>query len=237
MARRRAILLLRQPGEPDPYVAAFEARGFAARCLPVLRFEFVNEEALRERLARPGDYGGLVLTSRRAVEAVERAGPVAAGWRGKVILVAGPATAAAAERIGLRPAERTGTGASGMGLAVHDEAGDGPVLYLAGDRRRGELPRDLAGLGVSFEEVTVYRTHLQPPDLGPEPPDWAAFFSPSGVEAALAAPGFPWNSVSRAAIGPTTADALRAAGHPPAAVAAAPTPEHLVLAVTQTPHA
>ncbi len=235
---RPRILLLRQPDEPDPYVAAFEAAGFRARCVPVLRFEFVNGAALRERLARPADFGGLVLTSPRAAEAMERAGPLPAGWGDKPAFVVGPATAAAARTVGLRP-EGDGAG-EGEALAAHIAeaviAGpfSPPLLFLCGDRRRDALPDRLCAAAVPVEELVVYRTIPEPAaleGLAASPPAWVAFFSPSGVEAALAASGFPWERIARAAIGPTTAAALRDAGHPAAAVAAEPTPAALVSAI------
>lgn len=238
MARRSHIILLRQPCELDPYVAAFEARGFAARCIPALRAEFVNEEALAARLTRPDTYGGLVFTSPRAVEAL--GGRDLAPWRAKPAFAVGPATAAAARALGLRPEGAAAGDAETLAGLITAQFFAQPLLFLCGDRRRDGLPDRLRVAAVPFDECVVYRTLITPPVFGGaalDLPDWVAFFSPSGVEAALAAPGFPWNSVSCASIGPTTADALCAAGHPPDAIAARPTPNHLATAVAQAVHA
>ncbi len=227
----RIVLLRTARGAPDPFVAAFEAVGFEAVCVPSLRFEFVDGEALAERLRQPGRYGGLVLTSPRAAEAVRRAGELPEAWRERPAFAVGPATGEAARALGL---EATGEGAgtaAALAAVIGAEPPTKPLLFLAGDRRRDDLPEALDAARIPFEEVTVYRTLLLPVRL-PEPaPEWTAFFSPSGVEAALASAGFPWNSLRTAAIGPTTAAALRAAGHPPEAVAAHPTPEALAAAV------
>jgi uroporphyrinogen-III synthase len=62
-------------------------------------------------------------------------------------------------------------------------------------------------------------------DFSPHPaPDWVVFFSPSGVKAAQNARGIEWDRVRKAAIGPTTAEALAEAGWTAAAVARAPEP-------------
>jgi uroporphyrinogen-III synthase len=70
-----------------------------------------------------------------------------------------------------------------------------------------------------------------PPRLPAAPARWAAFFSPSGVDAARLAPEAPWNTVRKAAIGPTTAERLRREGLPPRAVADRPTPDALAAAI------
>lgn len=228
------ILLLRQPAEPDPYVDAFTAEGIEAWCLPVLRFEFVGEVALRERLARPEAYGGLVCTSQRAVEALREVDLTA--WRDKPTFVVGPATAEAARALRLRPRGEDAGDADTLAGYIAGRSFARPLLFLCGNQRRDELPDRLRAAAVAFEEFVAYRTVLMPSvldGLAADPPDWVAFFSPSGVEAALLAPGFPWNSLSCAAIGPTTAAALDAAGYPPDAVAAEPSPEALVSAVAR----
>ncbi|MEM1044265.1 MAG: uroporphyrinogen-III synthase [Bacteroidota bacterium] len=231
-ASRPVILLLRQLAEPDPFVAAFEALNVEARCLPVLRFAFENEAVLREHLAHPGGYAGLVLTSPRAVEAL-REGNLAA-WEAKPAFTVGPATAAAARSLGLQAEGGESGHAEALAGSITERTFDRPLLFVCGDRRREVLPERMRAAGVPFEECVAYRTVLLPSALNvlaADPPDWVAFFSPSGVEAALQAAGFPWNGCALAAIGPATAAALDAAHHPPDAVASAPTPDALAAAV------
>ncbi|XP_028915110.1 uroporphyrinogen-III synthase isoform X4 [Ornithorhynchus anatinus] len=68
------VLLLKDPKEedpgPDPYVAELGLWGLEATLIPVLSFEFLSLHSFREKLSHPEDYGGLIFTSPRAVEAV-----------------------------------------------------------------------------------------------------------------------------------------------------------------------
>ncbi|MDX1531319.1 MAG: uroporphyrinogen-III synthase [Rhodothermales bacterium] len=231
MTRPRIVLLRSPRGEPDPYVAAFDAVGFDAVCQPVLTFDREGEREVAERLARPGAYAGLVLTSPRAVEGLEPSEDRLAAWREKPAFVVGPATAEAAAALGLRPVGGGAGSAAALAAHIAEHPPRRPLLFLAGTGRRPDLPDGLRAAGVPFEEVTVYRTGTEPIVLAAPVPRWAAFFSPSGVRAARETPGFPWNRLRRAAIGPTTAAALREAGFPPAAVTPSPTPEALATAV------
>lgn len=233
---RPRILLLRRPTSPDPYVASFEAAGFDAESVPVLDFEPAGRDALAERIENAERFDGLLVTSPRAAAALR--GLDLRGWAGKPAFVVGPRTAGRVRALGLAPVgEETGHADALADLIVTDPP-EKPLLFLCGDRRRDMLPNRLRAAQVAFEELVVYRTLGDASALEvrlSEPPDWLAFFSPSGVEAALELDGVSWNSCSAAAIGPTTADALRSAGIRPAAVASTPTPESLVAAVTSAP--
>lgn len=229
MGDRPRVLLLRSAREPDPYVAALEHAGFTAQCVPVLHFETVNREELAEHIQRPAAYAGLVLTSPRAVQAL--AGLDLSAWRSRPTYVVGPATAAAAASLGLRPIGEEAGDADALADVMVETSVERPFLFLCGDRRRDTLPERLHAAGVAFEELVVYRTFGDAEALGDvlarRRPDWLVFFSPSGVDAAAPLAGPSWNRILKAAIGPTTAEALRDAGHAPAAVADAPTPEAL----------
>lgn len=239
---RPLVCLLRSPSaDPDPYVVALEENGFRAECVPVLRFSFPSQEKLRARLAEPAGYGGLIVTSPRAVEALAEAlrwlPNQSAAWAEKPAYAVGPRTAAALERLGFAPqGEASG---SAEALASHlirerdGKAGSAPLLFLSGNRRRGALPEALQEGGIAFEEKVVYETRART-DLNfsdGEKPAWLAFFSPSGIEAVQAARGLAVEDVKRAAIGTTTAAALEKAGWPADAVAQTPTPEALAYAL------
>lgn len=233
------MLLLRTPaGEPDPYAAVLEAAGFEALCVPVLRISWLEGGRLARALASPERYAGLVLTSPRAAEALAHHPRHLPSWRGRPVFAVGPATAQALRRLGLDPVGAEAGCAEALAervAASRDPADARPFLFLAGARRLDVLPDALQRAGVAFEEVTVYASDPVPAVLPPGPPPaWAVFFSPSGVEAALATAGFPWNSLRTAAIGPTTAAALARIGRPPDAVAAAPRPDALAEALVRT---
>ena len=225
---RPRIVLLRRATEPDPYLVAFAEAGFDAACVPVLDFEFVGRKALAAHLANPDSFGGLVLTSPRAADAL--AEHDLTGWREKPTFVVGPRTAERAQALGLR----TEGEEAGSAAALAETVIANKILFLCGDRRRDELPERLRSAGKACEEVVVYRTIGDAAELGnalEKCPDGVVFFSPSGVEVALEEGGIDWNSVLLGAIGPTTAEALREAGLVPAAIAEAPTPEALAAAI------
>ena len=238
MPDRSHVLLLRSPDTPDRYVAAFATAGFAARSVPVLRFECVGRGVASEVIAQANTFSGLICTSPRAIEAVR--GLDLSGWQEKPAFAVGPTTAEAMRALGLHPEGEEAGEAETLAAVIAAHRFDRPLLFLCGDRRRDALPDALRAARIAFEERVVYRTQ---PDASAwhessdRLPDWVVFFSPSGVEAVQAVAGFPWNRVRKAAIGPTTADALRAAGFAPAAVAATPTPEALAAAVSLACHA
>jgi len=129
-----------------------------------------------------------------------------------------------------------------------------PFLVLVGDRRLPDLFRIFDAAGVAYKELEVYRTKLSSLSSLPAPsssaaslppaPAWAVFFSPSGVAAVRDSPlaGWPWEGIRRAALGPSTAQALReadaeeksaASRWSPSAIAAAPNPSALLQAILQ----
>lgn len=233
-AAPKVVLLRSASGPDDAYVQALEAAGFRAECVPVLAFRFPRQEILRDRLARPGQYAGLIATSPRAARAVEQAGfnaSAAAEWASKPAYAVGPKTAEALRGVGLAPrGEEAGSAAALASVIASKKT---PYLFLCGNRRRDTLPIALQEVGTAYEELVAYETYLRTEIDLPEAHsgDWLVFFSPSGIEAVAeqsteAASGYRW-----AAIGPTTGAALREHGWSPDAVAAAPTPESLVAAI------
>ena len=233
MSEANRVLLVRSPRPDDPFERALRGAGFDAVSVPVLRFAFVQEAVLRARLAQPERYGGLLVTSPRTAEALERVG-VPAAWQQRRVFAVGPRTAEALRQLGLRPEGAETGSADVLARYLLAQPPAAPLLFLAGDRRRDTLPEALRAAGLAFDEVTVYRT-LPDADLGPfiaEPPGWLVFFSPSGVEA-VDEGGLALARFRLAAIGATTAAALAERGLPVAAVAASPTPAALAAALRE----
>lgn len=228
------VFLLRSGSDPDPYVEAFAAAGLAAECVPVLSFSFPRQGALRERMERPKDYGGLICTSPRAVRALRdvlsKAAVEAGTWTKKAVYAVGPRTAGALRVLGFEPVGEESGGAGALSSVI---ASSKTLLFLCGNRRRDTLPDALTDARIPFEELVVYETHTRSDLALPAgaPGDWLAFFSPSGIEAIERAPRVDPRIYRRAAIGPTTAAALDDHGWPPEATAATPTPASLVEAV------
>lgn len=232
-----SVVLFRSGDEPDPFEQALNELGFVCESLPILRFEFVNEAELRQALEHPRTYDGLILTSPRAVDALTNAMPWLPTenvlWHAKAIFAVGPRTAADLREIGFDPiGEGSGSAEMLAEYIVHQDF-KRPLLFLCGNRRRDTLPFLLREHGVPFEELCVYTSH-EDVDLNfasRRLPDWAVFFSPSGVGAILAKCGWDLGNVRLAVIGETTAEALRGAGFKVDVVAKEPTPHALAHAM------
>lgn len=232
------VILLRSADDPDPYVSAFEEAGFQAICEPVLAFAFPNQPTLQDRLEEKERYAGLIATSPRVAEALDRAfgdrKDLARSWRDAPAYAVGPKTAERLWTVGLDPQGAEAGDAAALAEWIVDDAPRAPLLFLCGNRRRDTLPDRLQAAGVPFEEVIVYETHTRdtlnlPPPRGTT---WLAFFSPSGLEAVQQAPSVDPERYRIAAIGPTTKGTLEEAGLSVEAVATEPSPEGLVAAIT-----
>lgn len=234
-AQQRRIWLLRErDGQPDPFEACFEGAGFEASSHPVLTFEDTNDAQLDERLVQPDRYSGLILTSPRASIRFLSRLPLDArtAWLEKPVYVVGERTGRDLRDVGFSTyGEDSGDGGV-LGRYIADHHSDErPLLFLAGNRRRTELVDGLAAESIPVSELTVYITHAGRLDEPAEPPEWLAFFSPSGVDAIAG-----WRRAGQsgiAAIGMTTARALESAGLSVRAVSSDPTPESLRNAVLQ----
>lgn len=218
-------------------MAAFREAGYRSSAVPVLRYAYGVGEELRARLAEPDAYAGLIATSPRAVTALERAEAWPEAWTEAPFFVAGPETARRARNLGFAPVGEKAGGARELADRIvravrGSRTTDRPLLFLAGNRRRPELPDRLRASGISYEEVTVYRSELRRSIEWPAGEiGWILFFSPSGREAVEASGGLPGRGARIGAIGPTTAEALRRASLPVDAVADHPEPAALVRAV------
>lgn len=239
MSNSRRIILFRSKDDPDPYIEAVEEMGAEAMCVPVLSFSFLNQRLLQDHLEHRDRYAGLIATSPRVGEALDRvfecAEEAADAWQGAPAYAVGPKTAKRLKDIGLRPRGMDAGTARTLADRILEDAPDAPLLFLCGNRRRDELPDRLTAGGVPFEELTVYRTEtrstLDVPDVGEG--DWLVFFSPSGVEAVQNASSVDPADFRVATMGPTTAGAVEAAGWSVDAVAAEPSPDGVVGAIEE----
>jgi uroporphyrinogen-III synthase len=208
-----------------------------AKCEPVLRFDFPHQAELADRLQRHREYGGLVVTSPRAVRALAMVFDGHPSWRAawteQPAFVVGPKTASALRAEGFAPEGETSGSAAALVSVIANKEVDKPLLFCVGNRRRDTLPDGLTDAGIPFEEVEVYVTRTRDDVALPDGAraDWLIFFSPSGIEAIRQSPGVAASTFRIGAIGPTTGAALREAGWMPEAVASEPTPEALVDAV------
>ena len=232
------VILLRSADEPDPYVSAFWEAKLRAVCEPVLAFVFPHQAALQARLERRDRYGSLIATSPRAGTALERLfadrEELAHAWRGTTVYVVGPKTAEHLRAVGLDPRGAETGDAQALANRIVEDDPAAPLLFLSGNRRRDTLPEALRAADVPFKERVVYETRPRSSlDLpSSDGSTWLVFFSPSGLEAVDRADAVDPADYRVAAIGPTTGTALEEAGHSVEAVAAEPSPDGLVAAIT-----
>lgn len=240
-------LVTREPERAAPYCAALAPLGLRALAMPVTATEELAPATLTAALVELSAGEVVALASARAAELVAHA--LAGRAVSAELWAVGEATAAPLRRAG--HAVHVARGASALALAesiLAAHAGVGlRVLLPRAAEGREEAALALRAAGAEVRELPVYRTvvaALSAPALAEPLHRWAtgevavvAVFAPSQVAAlgqlvsrsgrALAAPGGPLF----AAVGETTASALRAAGVTELVVAAQPTPEAMAKAV------
>lgn len=235
MSSQTDVILLRSADEPDPYLRAFAEIDLKAESHPVLTFDFPYQAQLREHLEGGEHYAALIATSPRvgrALEAVFRETPsLAKDWKNRTAYVVGPKTAQSLSAVGLQPQGADTGSATALADRIVEEKPEGPVLFLAGNRRRDTLPHRLRSEEVDFDELVVYETRARRGLTLPSA-TWLVFFSPSGWDAIQASDSVDPRTYRIAAIGPTTASALRDRGLAVEAVAETPSPEGVVAALS-----
>ncbi|XP_074963777.1 uroporphyrinogen-III synthase [Phalacrocorax aristotelis] len=259
------VLLLKDPKDkdsgPDPYIKELGLHGFEATLIPVLSFEFISLGSLFEKLSHPECYGGLVFTSPRALEAIKIclkenskneawSKSLKQRWNTKPAYVVGKATASLVEEIGLTPQGEKSGNAQKLAeyICSREKPNSSALLFPCGALKREVLPTALREKGVPLESLTVYET-TQHTDLQETLsryfsqqgiPASIVFFSPSGVKFCLQhiqkLLGDLINRIKFAAIGPTTAEAMEAAGIPVSCTAESPTAQDLAAGIQKALH-
>jgi uroporphyrinogen-III synthase len=226
---RRVVVVTRSKGGEDALVLRLRELGAAVRELQSIAFAPPADPgpldaALRELAA----FDWAVFTSATAVErTVERLGALAIPPAALARLRLGAVGPATAERLArdvrepdLVPGEATG---GAMAAALAPAVKGKRVLFPRPAEGRPELLAGLLAAGAEVAAVEAYRTVPAPAGALQPLADWIAagevdavtFASPSAVSAVVAALGERAPLLARvaiAAIGPTTGDALRAAG-------------------------
>ncbi|RHY19487.1 hypothetical protein DYB32_010222 [Aphanomyces invadans] len=81
----------------------------------------------------------------------------------------------------------------------------GPMVFLCGEKRMDALPLSFHARSQRLDELVVYASHqvdgIEWLQTASAPPQWVAFFSPSGVDAALRMTSVPWSSIKKVALG------------------------------------
>lgn len=151
------LLVTRPAGQAEETAAALRARGHEPVVVPLLDIVLADPP---EDLPEPA---AIAVTSRNGVRALA-AWPEAGAWREKPVFVTGAATAAAAREAGFADVRASGGDVAGLCDRILAElpAGGGPVLYVTGRDRAGDLTGALAGRGHDVRTVEAYRAEARP---------------------------------------------------------------------------
>lgn len=217
------VLVTRPREAASELVEGLAARGAQVVVLPAIAILPPEDPApLHEALERLTAFDWVVFTSANAVRAV--LDQVSVWPAGPRVAAVGEATARVLRACGVEP-HWVGSG------TAHDLAREllgrgklGRVLFPRGDRARFELAEALHAAQVPLEAPVAYRT-VSSFDaaaraelerlLAARQLDWAVLASPSAWTELLSALSEPTllANLRLAAIGPTTARAIRASGH------------------------
>ena len=207
--------------------AALTSLGAEVLELPALRVVPLDPEPLREALDRIDEYDWVVFTSQNAVaflwQSLRVAGRDARALAGRKLACVGPATADALLARGLAADVVPGRFVAEGVLEALDEREDvrgSRVLYVAAEGARDVLPEGLAERGCRVDVLPVYRTASDGAGSGALREalnagrvDAVTFASASAVRGFVEAVGAePARRAPAVSIGPTTSDAVRAAG-------------------------
>lgn len=231
----KTVVITRALDQSRELSDALESLGARVQALPMIGFAPPEDSAkLDAALEHLADFDWVLFTSQNAVRfffqrgcRLETRGTLQSSSGGPRFAAIGAATAQAARNLDIR-IKVVATTQTGEGLAAElkDAMSGARVLLPRSDRADERLPAALRGAGANVEEVVAYRTMM------PESFDSSVinaikegsanvivFASPSAVgnfvtvigtgEAKLLA-----GKTQLAALGPTTAQAIRAAGLP-----------------------
>ncbi|XP_042908141.1 uroporphyrinogen-III synthase isoform X2 [Parasteatoda tepidariorum] len=202
----------------DPYIEILRKKGHKATLIPTLAFSFINSEILQEHLSQPDIFEGIIFTSPRTVEAVNKSisgssDNLLPKWRSKKNFCVGESTANLANPDGCCKS----------------------FLFPCSNKRRETVPTFLQENGFKIIEVVSYETicnpslksHWEKLVIEQGLPNILVFFSPSGVQYChkLIKESYFGTSLPKIiAIGPSTEKALIEASLTPYKIAVKPTP-------------
>jgi len=240
----RRVLVTRPAEQAGAWAAALRAAGAEPVCVPMIETRGVAGPDLGPALAAAD---AVVFTSANAVRHfAERARPT--GGEAAIVLCVGAATAAAAARAGFAnpivPSARADAESLARAIAGAYAPAGRRFLVPHGSLARDGLAERLRAAGADVEAVCVYETVPAAFDaaalrvaLVAGELDACTFASPSAAKAFAAGLDAAARAAARrtalAAIGETTATALRAAGLAPQVVASHASAQDLVDALAQ----
>ncbi|XP_033106830.1 uroporphyrinogen-III synthase-like [Anneissia japonica] len=252
--KKKVVLLKAAKGkiEDDLYLKVLRSEGLLVTLIQVLSFKFFNLKELYEQIAQPEKYGGIIFSSPRAVEAVNKSiennsslkewqANLIPKWHSLPAYTVGQASGEFVKELGLIPIGADSGNAENLVKTIKTGyAPSGrPLLFPCGNLRRETIPQSLDDEGISFESVTVYETTAHPEIdesfrnliKNEGVPDYIVFFSPSGVRFSCEAISSlipAMDEIQFIAIGPTTKEAMEKSGYTVTATAESPSPGSLL---------
>jgi uroporphyrinogen-III synthase len=230
----KRVVITRAPEQSVELIAAFDGRGAQILLLPVVSFAPPEDWAVVDQhLRRVGEFDAILFLSANAARYVlgraKSLGVALQRGGAKPLLVAavGPGTARAAEEQGIR-ADYVAREHTGRALAaeLRDRIAGREVLLPRSDRGDDSVPHALRDAGALVTEFVAYR-NLLPPKVDAEivkrvvnaEVDVVLFASPSAVHNFCVLLGGAERKdlagrIAFAAIGSTTAEAMRDRGLP-----------------------
>ena len=218
--RGKRIVITRAAAQAAEAGRALAERGGVPIYLPTIEMAPVAEPGpLDDALRNARTFDWIAFTSANAVRAVSerlaQLGLTVAALRGPALAAIGPATEKALSGLGLSATVLPDEAVAEAVAAALGEVQGKHVLLPQADRARPQLAEALTAAGAQVTAVRAYRTLPAVPDAAAVAElkrgmDAVTFASPSAVDgwAALHLPTPP----VVACIGPTTAEAARAAG-------------------------
>lgn len=238
----------------EDYQTRTELHGYGARFIPVLDQTYTSEPLTHLLAQGPASLSGIIITSQRSVTTLAQSCQLlnsqqCQAWQGIPLYIVGETTtkklqSTLDQRLFFLlnqppPVIVTTDHASALAdqLLQQKQQQQRHLLFLAGDKRRDDLPNRLRNGGYQLTEIQTYETCRHPDlprrlqDHSPQQQDWSVFFSPSGVDYFLSLRPDP--STKIAAIGNTTASHLQKLGYKVHAVARKPDALHLLESVVE----
>jgi len=223
------ILVTRPSHQAGPLIRAMRGVGLDPVLVPAIEIEPGDAAGLAAALGRLETYAWVVVTSVNGARAIEAAEPVSSRTATPRWAAVGAASRSALERLGCRPVFEP-TRPSAGALAGQLPVGPGDrVLLVRGDLADRDIPEVLRARGVEVDDVIAYRTREAPEASGPllraaveaGPIAAIAFTSGStvrGLHLLADAAAIDMVPIPAVCLGPETAAAARAVGHPVLAV-------------------
>lgn len=194
------VLFKSESDQPDKFVKVLEEKNFDVRSIHCLSFQFTNQEKLREKLRRFDDYEGIIFTSQRSVQAVQKATEensenILSGWMEKRNYSVGESTSEFAQsllNLGTDGKE-SGNAQNLASLMIrnHNGIASKPFLFPSGNLKQDILEMSLKRHAINVESLEVYQTIQHPnldesiEDLKTTKIDFIVYFSPSGIKFSL----------------------------------------------------